>query len=164
MNLYFLRHGVAVERGNEDYSEEDRPLTPEGSDKMIAGVAGIKKLKISLDALLSSPLVRAFQTAQIVQEHLPFKGKIEVEKALLPGGSLEDFLKKLKNRAEENVMLVGHEPTMSRWIQNLLGCDPIGSVRLKKGSLCHLLLEWRGARPMAELITLLQPRTLRQID
>jgi len=163
MELYFLRHAIAVEQETEGYADQERPLTSEGKKKMVEAVRGMKELKIKIDVLLSSPLTRALQTAELVRENLPFEGEIEVEKTLAPGGSYEDFLKKLRTREDSSVMLVGHEPALSSWVQNLLGCDPTGSVLMKKGSLCHLSLHWRGSRPFAELESLLQPRMLRQI-
>ncbi len=168
MDLYFVRHAIAVEPGTEGFSEEERPLTPEGKEKMARAVAGMRSMKIEPELILSSPLVRALQTAEILQAGLSPKGeepvRMEVEKSLAPGGDLDSFLKKLRERDEGGVMLVGHEPTMSSWVQGLLGCDPMGSILLKKGSLCHLHLTWVGTRPVVELVALLQPRMLRQID
>jgi phosphohistidine phosphatase len=162
-DLYFLRHAVAVKSGFEGHTDEERPLTAQGREKMISAVRGMKKLKITLDALWTSPLIRAVQTAEIVQEHLSFNSEIVIEKLLLPGGSLEELLKKLKPWDEKSVMVVGHEPTLSSWIQDLLGGDPTGSIQLKKGALCHLRLTWVGTRAAPELIALLQPRVLRQL-
>jgi len=164
MELFFLRHGIAVERGSEGYEDEERPLTSEGKKKLIEGIRGMKRLKIKVDKILSSPLTRALQTAELAKEHLPVNSEVEIEKTLVPGGSYEDFLKKLRSRPEASLMLVGHEPAMSSWVQSLLGCPPMGSVLLKKGSLCHLKIQWRGSRPFVELQALLQPRMLRQID
>jgi len=168
LQLYFVRHAIAVPHGSEGFVEEERPLTEEGRQKMQRAAQGIRNLKLIPEVIFTSPLVRALQTAEILQSQLGKKENqaipVEVDKLLSPGGDVEDFLRKLKDRKEEAVMLVGHEPSMSSWVQNLLGCDPTGSILLKKGSLCHLELTWVGARPIVELVALLQPRMLRQID
>lgn len=167
VQVYFVRHAIAVDHGTEGFSEDERPLTDEGREKMLRAAQGIRALKLIPEVIFTSPLIRALQTAEILQTELSKKGgpdiPVEIEKSLSPGGDLEDFLKKLKERKEEQVTLVGHEPAMSSWVQSLLGCDPTGSIRLKKGSLCHLELTWVGARPIVELVALLQPRMLRQI-
>jgi phosphohistidine phosphatase len=161
--LYFLRHAIAIDRETSNYNEDERPLTSDGEKKMIQAVWGMKHLKLSLDGILSSPLTRARQTAQLVKDHLPVSHKIEIEETLRPGGSLEDFLKKLKTRKEESLLSVGHEPSMSDWIQTLLGVQGQGLIQMKKGALCHLTLEWRGSRPQARLNFLLPPRVLREM-
>lgn len=165
--LYLVRHAIAVKHGTEGIVEEERPLTAEGRERMRQGVQGMKRIKVEPEVILSSPLVRAVQTAEILQNILSDKKDelipVEIEKTLLPGADLDDFLKKLKGRVEARVMLVGHEPSMSSWVQSLLSCDPPGSIRLKKGSLCHLELTWVGSRPFAELVALLQPRVLRLV-
>lgn len=160
--LFILRHGIAVEVGTPGYTEETRELTPEGIEKMILATQGMKRLGIEFDALFASPLKRAQQTAEIVKKYLPFQGKIETEELLCPGSSLPLFLKKLSLRKEKRFMIVGHEPTLSQWAQNLLGCERGNSILLKKGALCHLILHGELPRVKAELVALLQPRALRQ--
>lgn len=161
IQLYFLRHAPAVERGSEGFTEEERPLTEEGREKMILAVRGMKKLDVDFDALLSSPLIRAKQTAELVKHYLPFKGSLEIEEELAPGGTLKALLKKLGARSEESFLLVGHEPTLSSWIQSLLGCGSASALQMKKGSLCHLRLESPEAEAGSELIALLPPKFLR---
>jgi phosphohistidine phosphatase len=161
--LYFLRHGVAADREGWDLSDDERPLTEEGIEKMVREVKGLKKIKFSPEVLISSPLARAVQTAQIVKTHLLHPDKIEIEETLKPGGSLSEFLKKIRKRKEESFLLVGHEPSMSLWVQSLLGIPGAGGVRLKKGGLCHLVWDPDVSPPRAELISLLPPRVLRQM-
>ncbi len=161
VELFFLRHAIALEAGTSHYSEESRPLTEEGIQKMRLEVKGMKHLGLSFEALLSSPLTRAHQTAEIVKKNLPFQGKIEIEEELRPGGSLSSLLKKISHRNEQIFLLVGHEPTLSQWVQNLLGFDSESSLLLKKGGLCHLLLAGNLSAPRAELRALLPPRVLR---
>jgi len=162
IELYFLRHAPAVEYGSDGFSEEERPLTDEGREKMILAVRGMKKLDVAFDALLSSPLIRAKQTAELVKHYLPFKGSLEIEEELAPDGTLKALLKKLSERGEESFLLVGHEPNLSTWIQSLLGCGRSGALQMKKGALCHLRLDRPEEKADSELIALLQPKVLRQ--
>ncbi len=161
--LYFLRHAIAVESGTFGSSEKTRPLTEEGSQRMIQSVKGFKRLKINPEVILSSPFTRAWQTAELVKTHLPFLAEIETEENLQPGGELEEFLKKIRKRKEERFLLVGHEPSLSFWIQDLLEFRGRARVQMKKGALCHLKLEWTDSYLKAELVSLLQPRVLRRI-
>ncbi|KAB2839708.1 histidine phosphatase family protein, partial [bacterium] len=77
VEIYFLRHAVAVLRGSGEVSDAERPLTAAGRSKMIAAVRGMRRLGVRFDALLSSPLLRAVQTAELVKKHLPFQGELE---------------------------------------------------------------------------------------
>ncbi len=70
MKLYFLRHGLAGERSEWKGNDFDRPLTEDGKTKMAVEAATIAKLNLGLDAILTSPLVRAYQTAEIVAQKL----------------------------------------------------------------------------------------------
>lgn len=162
-SLYFLRHAIAVPRGTVGVADADRPLTEKGRNRMVRAVKGLRSLELSFDALLSSPLLRAFQTAEIVREQLPLNLEIEIEESLKPGGELLDFLKKLRHRPEQNILLTGHEPAMSSWIEDLLGCGKTGSIRMKKGGLCHLHLDFSSNPPEAEMLFLLPPRFARNL-
>jgi len=161
LDLFFLRHAVAVERGCDGFAEDERPLTEVGREKMILEVRGLKKWGLGFEVLFSSPLTRALQTAELVKHYLPFKGSIEVENELRPGGSLKALLKKMEGRKEQSFLLVGHEPMLSSWIQNLLGCGRSAGLRLKKGALCHLILDQPDEAAATQLAALLQPRALR---
>ena len=163
LNLFFLRHAIAVERGTKEFTEAERPLTASGREKMTLAVRGMRRLGIRFEALLSSPLVRAVQTAELVKSHLPFKGSVEIEKDLEPGASLKSLLKKLGDRRENGIMVVGHEPTLSWWIQSLLGFGSSATLSLKKGALCQLILESPALGAPAQLVALLQPRVLRRL-
>ena len=161
IDLYFLRHAIAVERGEGDFAEEERPLTDKGRAKMIVGIGGLRQLEFKFDTLLSSPFTRAVQTAELVREYLPYEGALEIEENLAPDGSLKSFLEKLGERKGKSFLLVGHEPNLSSWIQSLLGFGRKGGLLLKKGGLCRLHLEQASESASSELIYLLQPKHLR---
>ncbi len=161
LELYFLRHAIAVDRDEGDLSDEERPLTEKGRQKMIAAIRGLRQLDLKIDALLSSPLTRAIQTAELVRQHLPYEGALEIQEDLAPSGLLKNFLEKIGERKGKSFLLIGHEPNLSSWIRNLLGCARRGGLLLKKGGLCRLNLEQASESASSELIYLLQPKQLR---
>lgn len=163
-DLFFLRHAIAIPREAWSRPDEERPLTEAGRKKMVAAVRGMRHLGLEVEAVWSSPLIRAWQTAEIVKAHLPFSGKITSEKNLEPGGSLPALLEKIKSRKEKRMLLVGHEPEMSEWIQDLLGCGSSRTILLKKGALCQLRVVFSRHPPEAQMIFLLQPKALRRLN
>src|SRR5689334_2900287 len=83
MELYFLRHGIAADTGPEDSGDAGRPLTEEGIDKLKEAARGLRRLGVRPDVLLSSPLVRARQTAEIVRKAFGIESRLV--DALAPG-------------------------------------------------------------------------------
>jgi len=161
IEIYFLRHAVAAERGGEWSVDAERPLTESGRRKMIAAARGMGRLGLGFEVLLSSPLLRAVQTAQLVKKHLPFGGPLETAEELEPSGSLRELLRLLQGRRERSFLLVGHEPALSGWIGELLRLGPAASVEMKKGALCRIALERAEAGGAAELLALIPPKVLR---
>jgi phosphohistidine phosphatase len=141
MNLYLLRHGIAVEPGTYGYeNDSERPLIPKGERRLRAAVAAMKELELSFDLILSSPFVRARQTAEIVADGMKLKKDLKLSDDLIPGGSSKALicaLKELKPEPE-NVLLVGHEPYLSRLISLLIANDEYAAIEMKKGGLCKL--------------------------
>jgi phosphohistidine phosphatase len=158
MELYFLRHGIAADRGPEGSGDAGRPLTEEGIIKMERAVRALPRIEVIPDALISSPLVRARETADIVARHL--KLDMRIDDALSPGCSLERLLPLLKPYATaQQVMVVGHEPDFSEMIAALTG----GSrVVLKKGGLARVDL-YDLETGYGVLMCLLPPRVLRAL-
>lgn len=155
-----MRHAIAQDRlmGIRD---EDRALTSEGRKRMLKAAQGLRQWGLKVELCLSSPLVRAWETAEILQEHLPISTPIIQENSLVPGGSLIDFLQVIVKRPETHILATGHEPTLSSWIFSLLGCERQASIRMKKGALCHLSLDLSQNPPWVELIAHLPPRIMR---
>ena len=142
MNLYLLRHGIAVEPGTPGYERDsERPLIPKGERRLHSAAAAMAKLELSFDLILSSPFVRARQTAEIVAGELGLKKRVEFYDGLVPGGNpkvLIHALNELKPEPE-NVLLVGHEPYLSRLISLLVsGGADAAAIEMKKGGLCKL--------------------------
>ena len=142
MDLYVLRHGVAEERGAGYAGDGERPLTERGARRMVRQVRGLRSLDVSIGVVVTSPLVRAVQTAEIVHEGLQVTGRLVTSNALAPGGSPSQLISNLATgySSTDDVMVVGHEPYLSSLISVLTTGDPEPVVRLRKGALCKLRL------------------------
>lgn len=164
MKLILLRHGIAVEHGTPGYERDsERPLIPEGRRKVRLIAKTLARLKIIPDVILTSPLVRAHQTAEIVATVLRLKKRLHFCVPLASGGDAKRLVvevNKLHGNAE-SVMLVGHEPDMSLLISLLLTGTPSGAaIDLKKGGLCMLETETLRAGRCATLQWLAPPKLL----
>jgi len=163
MDLYILRHGIAVEPGTPGYENDaDRPLTPEGQRKLRQIADAMEALELSFDRILSSPYLRARQTAEIVAEALEARQKLELSDTLTPGGSIKRLVE-LLNRLEpspESVLLVGHEPYLSGLISLLVSGKETFAVVMKKGGLCKLTIESLKPGRCAALQWLLTPKQM----
>jgi phosphohistidine phosphatase len=155
VKIYFLRHGVAVEPEDWKGNDYDRPLTGDGRERMAQEAKAIRKLDLKLDAILTSPLVRAKETAAIVGDALKIAPK---EDDRLGGdfdvASLEEILK--DHAGLKVLMLVGHEPSMSSVIGRLIG---VARMDLKKGGLACVGLP-DATTMTGELHSLIPPRVL----
>jgi phosphohistidine phosphatase len=160
MKLYILRHGDAVEHGDPHYKENERPLTPKGVQRTKQLAHALREMEISFDAILSSPLTRAKQTAEIIAHGSRPPVKVEFSDHLTLSGNMEKLVAQLTmtRPVPENVLLVGHEPYLSGFISLLCVGGPELPVKLKKGSLCRLEVEHLSCGKCAVLEWLLQPR------
>lgn len=158
MDLFFLRHAIAENQGPAGSGDAGRPLSEEGTEKMHAVAQGMRRLDIRCEVALSSPYVRARQTAEIVAQVLDMQVQIAPE--LAPGCDLEHLRAAMQSALGANsVLLVGHEPSLSMMIGELTG----GSfVEMKKSALCHVRAS-RIEASAGELLYLLPPRVLRML-
>lgn len=160
MNLFLLRHGVAVERDKLCYPDDSlRPLTADGRRKLRRIAAGMRLLELRFDIWLSSPYVRARQTAEIVAKAFHARNKLEFEIDLTPAGSARRLLRRLvdKRAMAENILLVGHEPYLGELAGFLLAGRAGFPLMLKKGGLCLLSMESPAWGRCATLEWLLTP-------
>ena len=163
MNLYLLRRGIAVEHGAPGYAKDaDRPLTPEGESKLEQIARAMQALDLSFDLILSSPYVRARQTAEIIVEALNARKRLEFSNSLACGGDTKELIDYLKRLQPEpgNVLLVGHEPYLSGLISLLVAGTESCCVVLKKGGLCKLSTESLKHGRCAALGWLLTPKQM----
>jgi phosphohistidine phosphatase len=166
MNLYLLRHAEAVERGTPGYEHDaTRPLTRDGVRRMKRIARGIRALEPELDLILTSPFLRAAQTAELVAAALKQEKKLHVTPHLAPDGEPAKLLGELSKRFPKamNVMLVGHEPHLSELIARLIAGEARVAIQLKKGALCKLSAEGWHQGPCATLEWLLGPKILKRL-
>lgn len=166
MELYFLRHAIAVERGVPGFRDDrKRPLTRKGAQKMRRIAKGMRRLGLDFDLILSSPYVRAKCTAEIVAAAFDAKEKLQFSNPLAADADSQRLIAELKksHRPRKSILLVGHEPFMSQLISVLLTGNRAAQVVLKKGGLCKLTIGSLRHGPCAKLEWLLTPRQLVRI-
>jgi phosphohistidine phosphatase len=156
VKIYLLRHGLA-DRSQWNGPDHLRPLTPHGKARMAKEAQTINALQLGLTRILTSPLTRAYQTAEIVAQALDMQDALLEDERLGFGFGLQILSRILEPFSEsEAVMLVGHEPSFSHTISQVIGG---GAVVCKKGSLARLDL-YSMNPPRGELVWLLPPKVL----
>jgi phosphohistidine phosphatase len=167
MDLFLLRHGIAVERGDLDYQNDaDRPLTAKGRRELHQTSAALRKMKLGFDLILSSPILRARQTAEIVASELKLVKRLQFSDDLVHGGEVKRIVADLNRRkpSPEKVMLVGHEPDMGELISLLVTGKTDAGFALKKGGLAKLeIVRKLSASRCATLNWLLTPKLLERM-
>lgn len=161
--LYILRHAIAVERGTPDRKmDRDRLLTTEGRKKLRGIARALREMDPSLDLILSSPYVRARQTAELVAKVLHDELRLKFSEHLAPDGDTEHLVEQLGSLHDRpaRILLVGHEPYLGRLISTLLTGGPDLALTLKKGGLCKLTVSRLRYGRCATLEWLLTPRIL----
>lgn len=163
IEVVLIRHAIAAQRGPKYPDDRLRPLTPEGAQRFREAVTGLAELGVVVDLVLTSPLVRARETAMLLASGLKPQPGIEEIEALAPGGRPAAVAEALKSHAKRHrrLALVGHEPDLGELAARLLGAR--GHVVFKKGAAC--LIELDGATPggPGTLRWLLTPRALRAL-
>lgn len=163
MDLYIIRHGIAVDREDPKCPPDpDRYLTEDGIEKTKEVAKGLAALGVSPDLLLSSPYLRAIQTAEIFADALSYpRRKIRRNELLLPGGEPTLFFRELaKDKHSSTVLLFGHAPQLDDLIATALGSKH-HLTALKKAGVAYLELK-RILPPSAQLIWLAAPKLLRK--
>lgn len=161
INLFFLRHGKACARSRKWRPDSTRPLTEDGEKRMFEEARGIQALDLSFDLILTSPYVRARRTAEILANVCDLKKVVETAH-LTPEVQPEAVIQEINKNfsRHKNIVLVSHEPLMTRLISFLLSGKDTLSIELRKGGLCKLLIKNLCAGPCASLDWMLTPRQL----
>jgi len=162
MQLLIIRHAAALPRGTPGIADERRPLTAEGEARFRECAQGIATLVERPDALLTSPWLRARQTAAIAAAAW---GRCEVvECSALAGGSFEEQAAVLDRHPKAaTVAVVGHEPYLSALLARILGCPEEGRLAFKKGGAALVELPGRLADG-GSLVFFLPPKALRRLS
>jgi phosphohistidine phosphatase len=145
-NLYLIRHGIAAERDQYD-SDRDRPLTTQGDRKTRKVAQRLYQFGIKFDQLLSSPLLRARQTADILHESGLSSG-VEELSALSPYGNIQDWLDwyaQTDRMVNKSIGLVGHQPDLGNWAEILLWGEAREVLVVKKAGIIGISLPETGS-------------------
>jgi len=165
--VYFIRHGIAVAR-EIGVDDESRPLTSKGTHKTRRVAERLDSLGLQFDTLLTSPLIRARQTADILNQ-AGLASHLEEFSPLRPDGTLSEWLTWLSRwqsahaspPATSTVALVGHEPNLSEWAQELVGGQQQQQWTLKKAGIIGLRMpQAQQAIGHSQLFWLAPPRFL----
>jgi phosphohistidine phosphatase len=160
--LYLIRHGVAEERGEAWPDDTRRPLTEDGMSRLRKSSRGLVRIGVELDVVLSSPLVRARQTAEIVADVFDPRPPIVVVDSLAPEGSLQSVMADLEKQAKRaRIALVGHEPGIGELAARL--CGSRRPLEFKKGAICRIDVESIPAAGPGKLRWFLTPKILREL-
>ncbi len=160
--LYVIRHAVAEERGDAWPDDTKRPLSEDGIARMRKAARGLSRIGLALDVVLTSSLVRAKQTAELVAAALNPKPPISVVDSLAPGGTYLEIVADLEKHARrKRIALVGHEPGIGEFAARLIGSRH--SIEFRKGAVCRIDLDAIPPSSPGDLRWLLTPKILRSI-
>ena len=141
MDCVLVRHGSAVERDEWEGADADRPLTERGVKRVAQVAAGLSRLDVQPTHVLSSPLIRAIETAKIVRRSLRVRPAVQIVDALLPDAPPNRLLAILRDLPPEScVMCIGHEPQLGMAASVFLSGRATPSFPLKKAGACLIEL------------------------
>jgi phosphohistidine phosphatase len=164
MEILILRHGEAGKRIAPSSHDADRQLTVAGKDEVTRVAQSMKEIGMKFDVIGTSPLKRARQTADVVGKVLGQKKTVEEWDELKPEGDRKLLYKRLARlRRDSSVLIVGHEPYLTKVIGDLITGGREASVVLKKAGLARLEISVFSPVPRAELRWLLTPRLAKKV-
>ena len=140
MDIYFIRHGIAADPA--DYScDEDRPLIPKGREKTLVVAQKLKQIGVKFDLILTSPLIRAQETAKILLA-VGLSSVLEEFSPLAPNGDIQEFLQRWETfdygQTEGAIALVGHQPDLTNWAEQFIWGEIQEKLVLKKAGIIGL--------------------------
>lgn len=157
--IYILRHGHA-EKVSNVLSDFDRALTVEGIEKINRLGSFLNTLEVGPDIVLSSPFLRAKQTAEVLVSNLNHKPEIKIVDFLSCGASSKDISKGLLDYSvNKSILIVGHSPDLDVFLGKLIGA---GKVNLKKGALAKVNFE-NNIEISGELEWLITPKIIKRV-
>jgi phosphohistidine phosphatase len=145
IELYVLRHGIAVPHGTPEIADDERPLTPKGRERMREIGRGLRRLGLAPERIISSPLPRAWETAEIVANALRKSDRLEASEVLRADRDAASIRDWIYTRPEDRLMIVGHNPSLSDLLGLLVtGSDGFQLCELKKGGIAVLSTRAEG--------------------
>jgi phosphohistidine phosphatase len=162
LELYLIRHGVAAERGEEYPDDSKRPLTSGGISRLRKEAKALEELGVGFDHIITSPLTRTRQTADVFAESLKSKPSVSQSDALAPAGTSAAVIQELaKHMRKGRIALVGHEPNIGELAARLIGARL--PLEFKKGGICRIDFEVFPPKGVGQLRWFVTPRMLREI-
>ena len=147
LKLYLVRHGIA-EDARAGQSDADRRLTGEGRQKLAAGMALLARTGVRPTLIITSPLKRAIETAEIAARELNYKGDLLHSDALAPEASVRDTWEEVRaHKSEDSLLMTSHNPLCSQLAGYLLGAPNL-QVQFGKGAV--LCVEFDRFGPEAQ--------------
>lgn len=163
IELYLIRHGLAAERGENYPDDSKRPLTQRGIERLKREGRGLVALDVTFDVMLTSPYVRARQTAETIADALRTRPQIVLTDSLIPGGSYNAVIDELaKHSRRKRIALVGHEPGIGELAARLIGLRR--PFEFKKGAVCRIDVQALPPTGPGQLHWFLTPRILRKLS
>jgi phosphohistidine phosphatase len=162
MRLLLMRHGLAAPREEWHGDDAARPLTEAGWRKTRAAVKGLRLCEPKLDAIASSPLLRARQTAELARDEYSQQHALQIWPELEQADYSRLMTRLYETDLNATLLLVGHEPGLSRFVVRFLTNSPDRFVLdFKKAAVCALEVDYAFDTPYATLLYHLTPRQLR---
>jgi phosphohistidine phosphatase len=150
MQVYLLRHGIA-EEAKTGMSDAERSLTPDGRRKLRQVLSSAAEAGVQPDLILSSPLKRAIQTAELAQQVLKSKNEILQSNSLVPASNPDEVWEEIRrHKKASSILLAGHNPLFARLAPYLLGTPDV-HVDFKKGAMMRLDFESLSIKPRGVL-------------
>lgn len=160
--LYLIRHGLAEDRGEAWPDDAKRPLTEAGMARLRKEAKGLSKIDVTFDVVLTSPLVRARQTAEIIAAGQDPKPHLTNADSLSPDGSYAAVIADLaKHSRRKRIALVGHEPSLGELAAKLIGSRR--PLPFKKGAICCIEVDSLPPAGPGDLLWFLTPKILRSL-
>lgn len=163
MRLILVRHGIADTPGQRVVSDADRALTPRGRKRTEAAARGLRVLGCAPDRIVTSPLRRAVETAEIIAAVLDPPPSVMTADPWAPDTPLPSVLSWLKTVEESEMLIVGHMPSLGALTSILVAGHDNADIRFKKAAACCLTLRRKPAPGGARLEWLIQPAALRRL-
>jgi phosphohistidine phosphatase len=160
LELYLIRHGIAAERGPEYPDDSKRPLTGKGITSLKREAKALAGLGVSFELIITSPLTRTRQTADVFAEHMPGKPEVVMSDSLAPAGTPAAVIQEIVSHPrKERIALVGHEPNIGELAARLIGAR--SPIEFKKGAICRIDFEVLPPKALGQLRWFIPPRVLR---
>jgi phosphohistidine phosphatase len=162
LELYLVRHGEAAERGAEFPDDSKRPLTSQGISRLRKEAKALASLGVDFDQIISSPLVRTKQTADILAQAMPSRPSVVTSDSMAPAGTPTAVFQELaKHMRKARIALVGHEPNMGELAARLIGART--PIEFKKGAICRIDFEVFPPKGHGQLRWFVTPKMLRKL-